>query len=221
VRAKVAALRADQVAGEQQIAAAGQARQHLALADQYAGPRLTPLVIAVGGLAGTGKTTLASAAAEALGAEVLRTDVVRKELFGDGPRAAGVDGGIYERQAREQVYRELHRRAALLAAERVSVVLDGTYAALDQLRGAEQLATAAGAAFLAARCTCRPEVARERIARRLAAGTDASDAHPDLHEVQRQRWEPWPANVRQVRVDTEAPLERQLGQVLGALRPTA
>ena len=86
VRAKVAALRADQLEGPAHEAAAYEARQHLTLADRYATPWIRPLVIAVGGLAGTGKTTLATAIADALGAELLRTDVIRQELFSAGSR---------------------------------------------------------------------------------------------------------------------------------------
>ncbi|MBA2351916.1 MAG: AAA family ATPase [Burkholderiales bacterium] len=99
VRAKVAALRAGQLQGEPQEAAAKEAQQHLALADKYTAPWLQPLVLAVGGLSGTGKTTLAAALTEALGAELLRTDVLRQELFGAGSHAAEADGGIYRREA--------------------------------------------------------------------------------------------------------------------------
>ena len=82
VRAKVAALRADQVHGQEQIIFATEARKHLAFAERYASPWLRPLVVVVGGVAGTGKTTLARALANAFGAEHLRTDVVRQEIFG-------------------------------------------------------------------------------------------------------------------------------------------
>jgi len=44
VRAKVAALRADQLRGEPQAKAAEEAQRHLALADKYAAPLLSPLV---------------------------------------------------------------------------------------------------------------------------------------------------------------------------------
>ena len=78
VRAKVAALRADQVHGEEQVKFAAEARKHLAGAELYATHWVRPLVVVVGGIAGTGKTTLARAVADAFGAEHLRTDEVRK-----------------------------------------------------------------------------------------------------------------------------------------------
>jgi uncharacterized protein len=221
VRAKVAALRADQVQGEPQEAAAKEAQWHLALADQFAAPWLRPLVLAVGGLAGTGKTTLAVALADALGAELLRTDVVRHELFGAGYRAAGVDAGIYRPEARERVYEALYRRAAALHADRVSVLMDGTFSAIKSLLRARKLAADPSSIFLAIECVCRPEIARQRISRRLAEGHDASDARPEVHDMQRNRWEVWPEDILQVRVDTEQPLQQQVEQVIAALADSA
>jgi uncharacterized protein len=221
VRAKVAALRADQLQGQAQEKAASEARKHLALADRYVAPWLRPLVLAVGGLAGTGKTTLATALAEALGAELLRTDVIRKELFGAGPHAAAMDVGIYSREARECVYDEMFRRAAALNADGISVVLDGTFSTLDMLGKAQKLVADPRTALLAIECVCRPEVAHERIGRRLAEGRDVSDAGPEIHDIQHIRWETWPANVPQVRIDTEQPLNKQIEQTIAALTPYA
>jgi predicted kinase len=218
VRAKIAALRADQLQGDAQIAAVREAERHLMLADSYAKPWLRPLVLAVGGLSGTGKTTLAKALAAAFGAELLRTDVIRRELLGDGPQPAQADAGVYSPQSRERVYAEMFRRAKSLHGEGISVVLDGTFAEHAQLNAARSIGSQSGHLPFAIECVCRPETARERIARRLAAGRDASDATPALRDLQSQRWQPWTADIPQVRIDTEQPLERQLEAVVAALR---
>src|SRR5205823_496105 len=152
VRAKVAALRADQVEGKARESAASEARAHLALADKYSAPWLQPLVVVVGGLAGSGKTTLATALAEALGAELLRTDVIRQEVFGAGPNSAEIYGGIYAPEARERVYDEVFRRAAALHSDRISVVLDGTFPERSLLSQAKSLASDPRAVFLAIEC---------------------------------------------------------------------
>jgi hypothetical protein len=52
---------------------------------------------------------------------------------------------------------------------------------------------------------------------RLDEGRDVSDARPDVHEIQRMRRENWPADIPQVRVNTEQPLANQVEQVLAAL----
>ncbi|MCE9527899.1 MAG: AAA family ATPase [Planctomycetales bacterium] len=218
VRAKVAALRADQLQGVAQETAAAEARRHLALADQYAAPWLRPLVFAVGGLSGTGKTTLAKGLADALGADLLRTDVVRQEVFGAGAHAAQADSGIYRRESRELVYDELFRQAAALHAENIPVVLDGTFSSLSTLAKAQEVASQPQALFLAIECVCRPEVAHQRISQRQSAGRDASDARPEIHDFQRKSWEDWPAETPQVCINTELPLTKQVEQVIAALR---
>ena len=218
VRAKIAALRADQLQGEAQTAAVREAERHLAFADSYARPWLKPLVLVVGGLSGTGKTTLATALAEALGAELLRTDVIRREQSGNRPQPAQTDAGIYSPESRERVYTEMLRRARSLHGEGISVVLDGTFSEQSQLHAVHTSFAGSGHRLLAIECICPPETARERIARRLAGGRDASDATPALHDVQSQRWQHWPAEIPQVRIDTEQPLERQVEAVVAALR---
>jgi aminoglycoside phosphotransferase family enzyme/predicted kinase len=217
VRAKVAALRADQLQGTSQEVAAAEAQRHLRLADNYARPWARPLVIAVGGLAGTGKTTLAAALGNALGAELLRTDVIRQQIFDIDSRPAEADSGIYRQDARERVYDEMFRRAAALHADRISVVLDGTFSTEGLLRKVNDLAANPRSYFLAIECICRPGVARERIGQRLAEGRDASDARPEIHDIQRMRWEQWPANIPQLQVDSEQPLPQQVESVIAAL----
>jgi aminoglycoside phosphotransferase family enzyme/predicted kinase len=217
VRAKVAALRADQLDGAAREQAISQAKHHLAVADRAVQTWLRPLVIVVGGAAGTGKTTLATAIAQALAARLLRTDVIRRELFGSGPHATGPDAGVYSPEARVQVYDEMLRRLGQHAAESVSVVLDGTFATIESLRAVERAATSPNRVFLAVECFCRPEVATARIGIRLSEGRDASEASPELHAIQRLRWETWPSDIPQIRIDTEQPRQTQLSQVLEKL----
>jgi aminoglycoside phosphotransferase family enzyme/predicted kinase len=214
VRAKVAALRADQLQGAEREASAAQAARHLAFADKYASPWVRPLVLVVGGLAGTGKTTLASALADALGAELLRTDTIRHKLFGPASHAADVDEGIYTQESRDTVYDDLFRQAAALAGDRISVVLDGTFSTTQQLRKAEALAANSMGMWLAIECVCPPEVAHQRIGRRLAESRDASDAHLAVHAAQRSRWESWPAELPQITIDTTTPLNQQVQRVI-------
>jgi len=174
-------------------------------------------VIVVGGLAGSGKTTLATALAEAIGAEHMRTDVVRHELFGSRPNAVEKDAGIYSPMARRRVYVTMFERAAVINADRISVVLDGTFSAADAMSGAEKTAADPRSLLFAVECACSPQVAHARIARRLKEGHDASEARPEIHDLQRRRWQSWPADIPQVRVDTEQPLRTQVEHVIGAL----
>jgi predicted kinase len=216
----VAALRAEQLAGHSQktaLTGKEEAQTHLSLADRYVAPWLRPLIIVVGGLSGTGKSTLAAAVAEALGANLLRTDKLRREVFGDRSHTAEADGGIYRPEARQRVYDLLFQRAAELLADRVSVALDGTFSTTDALAQTQRLAAEHASELLAIECICRAEIAHERISRRLADSSDASEARPEIHGLQKEQWQPWPPDVPQIRIDTEQPLEKQLGQVIAAL----
>lgn len=212
VRGKVTALRADQVAGEQRDAAAAEALRHLQLADQYVRPWARPLVLIVGGLSGTGKSTLAAALAEALGAELLRTDVIRKELL-----AEEIGQDHYSLESRQRVYGELFARTSHFHADGVSVVLDGTFSSRQSVAAATQVAVQPGTELLTIECVCPPEVARERIRQRLAKGNDPSEARPELHDQQQLNREVWPAEIPQLRIDTLQRIDEQVRIVCNEL----
>ena len=106
---------------------AGKALKHLDLADSYVRIWVRPFVLLVGGLSGTGKSTLASELANTLGCELLQTDVIRQDLFASSPGPAAFEGGIYTRDMRHRVYEEMLRRAESILCDGVSAVLDGTF----------------------------------------------------------------------------------------------
>jgi aminoglycoside phosphotransferase family enzyme/predicted kinase len=217
VRAKVAALRSAQLTGAARDRAVAEAASHLDLADRYVAPHLRPLVLVVGGLSGTGKSTLARSLAREFGAELLSSDVVRLDLFGAADQQQGVDAGRYHPEARQRIYQEMFRRAAELHHRRVSVVLDATFGTAADVHAVQTLAHDRQALFLAIECRCDPEVARERITKRLQAGTDASEARPEVYDQQRSRWEQWPAEIPQLVVDTQQPLAAQSQAVVAEL----
>ncbi len=213
VRAKVTALRADQVADASRDRELAQAKSYLELAEGYLRFWQRPWVVVVGGLSGTGKTTLAVELARRLGADLLRTDVVRQQVYGAGNAPADIDDGIYRPEHRQRVYGELLARAAALHHERVPVILDGTFDTAAQLQAAREIVAHPRGRFLAVECVCPPEVARRRIRSRVADRRDASQASLDVFERQRGRWETWPEDFRQCRIDSEQPPEAQVAQV--------
>jgi predicted kinase len=133
-----------------------------------ADPREGVLTV-VCGAPGVGKTTVSGLLADRLGADRLRTDVVRKELFEDP---------TYTDTESDRVYAALFDRAA----ERLPrpVVLDGTFHERRRRDRARSLASANGTGCRLVHVVCGPAVVRERIADRE---DDASDAD---HEIARQ-----------------------------------
>lgn len=217
VRAKVYALRSDQLQGNERRAALETATEYLFLADRYRRDGERPLLIVVGGLMGTGKSTLAAAIGEKLGIDHLQTDAVRHELFGASDQPAGYGKGHYTPESRALVYRELLHRASKQLADGLSVVLDGTF--LDQEIKSEPVALAAEhqAECFFVRCACPLDVVRKRIASRAAAGKTLSEARPELVDMQQTAEETLPSGQSVLDVDTTAPLSEQVHKVLGML----
>ncbi len=142
IRAKVACLRAAKGADD----AAPTARRLQSLALDHLRRARVRLVI-VGGLPGSGKSTVAAGLSTARNWVVLRSDEIRQEPgASSGSPPLGFRQGRYSRAATSAVYGELLRRAELLLASGESVVLDASWidaAMRDKARG-----------------TCRPDVER-------------------------------------------------------------
>lgn len=190
VRAKVACIRADQ--GDQ--AAAEDARKFLALAVEHLSAATVRLIL-VGGAPGTGKSTLANALAEARGMSVIASDVVRKELAGVDPHtsmAAAFGRGIYDAEHTRRTYAEMFRRARIELEGGTSVVLDATWSDLDARADAAELARSTSSRLSAFETRLDPASAATRIERRMAAGTDESDADTAVATAIRGVFAPWP-----------------------------
>src|SRR5699024_2792240 len=109
----------------------------LALARRHLEAARVRLVL-VGGLPGTGKSTLAAGLADALGAVLIRSDVVRKELAGlssDDSAPAPYGAGIYAPTWTDATYHEVLRRAREALERGQTVVLDASWS--DQSHRAE------------------------------------------------------------------------------------
>jgi aminoglycoside phosphotransferase family enzyme/predicted kinase len=191
VRAKVAAIRAGQ--GDQP--AAGEARRLLGLARRHLAVGAVRLVL-VGGLPGTGKSTLADGLAGTLGATVIRSDVVRKELAGlrpDQPASAGFGEGLYTADVTDATYRELLRRAEVALGRGEVVVLDASWGSEHRRSKARAVATRTASDLVELLCRAPAETAARRMHHRRRRGGDPSDATPEIAAELARVEDPWPA----------------------------
>jgi uncharacterized protein len=154
---------------------AAEARRYLDLAVQYLRPRSCRLV-AIGGLSGSGKSTLAAALAPSLGARVLRSDVIRKRLFGVAPETR-LPETAYASEASRRVYAELQRQAKAVLAAGYSVIIDAVSLKPAERASFAAFAKAAGVPFSGLWLEA-PAAAMER--RLHTRRHDASDASPEI-----------------------------------------
>jgi aminoglycoside phosphotransferase family enzyme/predicted kinase len=211
VRAKVAAIRARQGDAD----AAGRAQDLLDLARRHAEAGAMRVVL-VGGLPGTGKSTIARDVGDRLDAVVLRSDELRKELAGLDALAPAGDAyreGIYRPEMTAATYEAMLARAATALAHGHSVVLDASFSDGRWRQRARTLAGAAAAGVTELLCEAPPLVAALRIEHRMRTGSDSSDATPAIAAAMGRDADPWPGAVR---VTTTGDLEATLAAARAA-----
>jgi len=186
-----------------------EARGYLDLCALLLRPRSCRLV-AIGGLSGTGKSTLAAALAPALGARVLRSDVIRKRLFEVAPETR-LPTSAYTSQVSRRVYQMLRRKAADALAAGYSVIIDAVSLKPAERRSFIAVAEAAGVPFVGLWLVA-PAATMDRRLR--ARRHDASDASPEVL-AQQLRQDPGPMDW--VRIDAGAGPEDCLAAARRAL----
>ncbi|MEZ5739523.1 MAG: AAA family ATPase [Burkholderiaceae bacterium] len=180
LRAAVRAMVACQQGGD---GADARAARYFEAACQALADRPARLV-AVGGLSGSGKSTVAAALCPGIGrspgALLLRSDIERKALFGVRPTdrlpsqayVAGVSAAVYAR---------LRDKAAVALAAGHSVVLDAVFSDEHERANARALAHKAGVPFTGLFLQAPAEALIERVQARRG---DASDADAQVVRLQ-------------------------------------
>ncbi|WIG60180.1 MAG: hypothetical protein OJF49_002928 [Ktedonobacterales bacterium] len=241
VRGKVLAFQLDQteVPAEQRERARDEAGQLFALAGRYASGPTAPTLLLIGGLMGSGKSTLGEELRRSLGWELIASDATRKRLANldaATPQEAAFGTGIYAHEWTARTYEAMRVAAAAALAEGRSALLDASF-----VRRADRLSLAGvardyGARAVFVECVCPRKVTLERLARRWqervtpeAQGTEremaasgASDGRPELYDAQAALWEPVTteeaaAGLAHAQVDTARWLEESVEGALDAL----
>ncbi len=178
VRAVVAIDRGRDAAGRIAPAALADALSYLATAQTLAMPS-PPRLLAVGGLSGTGKSTLAAALAPGFGAAPgaihLRSDVERKGMFGVEPETRLGSAG-YTPAATEQTYALVLEKARRALAAGHSVIVDAVFARESERAVLEVVARQWGANFTGLWLSASRDILAARIAARQGDASDATVA---------------------------------------------
>lgn len=194
VRAKVIAIRLAQpdLDAAERAAVLAEYGRYVALAESYTAVRPTALFITYG-VSGSGKTHLGGALVEGLGAVQVRSDVERKRLFGlqpEGRSGSALDGGIYTADASRRTYERLAEVARLIIAAGSPALVDATFLYRAQRDAFAAVAAELGCSLIILALQASETELRERVALRLAEGTDASEASIGVLERQLATREP-------------------------------
>jgi uncharacterized protein len=152
-------------------------------------------LVLIGGLPGTGKSALADAVASRLGATVLSSDRIRKELAGLPPSklpAMPYRTGIYVPAVTEATYAELLRRASSLLARGELVIADASWASAKHRAAAAAAAHSADARLIQLRCAAPADLAAQRLTNRIPGASDADRA---IAQQMSADMAPWPEAI--------------------------
>lgn len=144
-------------------------------------------LIAVGGLSGSGKSTVAAALAPEIGpapgARILASDRIRKHLFGV-PAETRLPADAYRPDISKTVYAELAGRAAHIVGCGHAVVADAVFDRPEERERIENAALAEGVPFQGLWLDVDADRLFQRVAARMG---DVSDATPEVVASQLNR----------------------------------
>lgn len=214
IRAMVRAQRAGQRAGPEANTAFDEARRYFDHANRLIHPQPAHLIL-VGGLSGTGKSTLAAALAPLIGASPgavhLRSDLERKSLFGAN-ETERLGAEAYRAEVTQQVYERLAAKAARALAAGHSVVADAVFARAHERILLESAAQNCKVPTHGLWLSAPADILLQRVGARTG---DASDATPEVVSAQ-LRYDTGP--IAWTRIDASGPPARTLARALDALQ---
>ena len=159
------------------------AREYLAMAEDLLHPP-RPCLVAIGGFSGTGKSTLALGLAPSVGAVpgavVIRSDEIRKQLFGV-PLLERLGQEGYSSEMSDRVYATVAERAKVTVREGHSAIVDAVYARPTDRHAIERVAAELSVPFVGIWLDAPEATLVARVEQRR---NDASDADPDVIRMQ-------------------------------------
>lgn len=216
VRAKVEQIKAQSVSGNEAPQAnslASSSQEYLAMAEKKVMPLGQPVLLAVGGLMGSGKSTVAKYLADELAVSLLRTDAIRQsqgKARQEASSTAGFNQGRYSSANRNAVYQMMFEQARAAIEDGESCMMDASFTSLSNRQELYQMAAELGVPVFLFWVHCPDEVAKERIARRLREQDDPSEAMPELYDQQKNHCDPIGEDEPLVWLNSDQPIPDML-----------
>ncbi len=199
-----------------------EAEKYFSLAFKYTinFSKLPPFLIVIFGKIGTGKTTLAGNLSEITRFFLLRSDIVRKELFKIplfSHKKLKFKAGIYTPQITKQVYQELIKRANYLIKKGESVILDATFAKKEFRDKVIILAEKLKVPYYFFECSLPERKIVERLEKRKKK-KEISDADVSIYFQHKKEFEPVKIpKGHYLRINTNSSLASEVEKVLNKI----
>jgi len=174
VRGKVACILADELPTEQQQPQWHEARKYFELATSYTQPA-KPALFVIGGLSGSGKSSLALLGCGTQRAVIIRSDATRKRIASSYPELEQ-----YGRDMHIHTYNAMFDAARIVLKAGFSVILDATFLHPESRSQARSLAKECGVLLHFYWLDIDPEILKNNIRHRQQSGHDISDADLDV-----------------------------------------
>jgi aminoglycoside phosphotransferase family enzyme/predicted kinase len=194
VRATVNLMRLDDpgISARERSQALIIANTYFHLAHSYIQPLPAPTMALIGGLMGTGKTTLSMELARRWGMKHISSDVTRKRLADVPPtehRNEDYGQGLYSSDSSNATYTAMFLEACKLLKARQSVILDASFLRQKDREQAFKVAQEQGAGVWFVECIASEDEVRSRLAQRASDGEAVSDGRLELMAQQASDWE--------------------------------
>jgi hypothetical protein len=196
IRSKVACL----AYSNSQTGADDVARSYHQLAKHFIERAQTKLVL-IGGLPGTGKSTLATMLMKATGDALFRSDAVRKQLAITF-RTSDID--LYGESMTQATYDALRSSAREELDHGESVILDASFVDEKKRAAMREIAVETGAQLVELLCQAPEKITMARINARQQRGNDLSDATVEIAREMGSRFDPWSSAINVDTTDTPA-----------------
>ncbi|MBI4177524.1 MAG: AAA family ATPase [Candidatus Aenigmarchaeota archaeon] len=161
------------------------------------------MLIVVCGLPGTGKTTIAKALSQRIGAALLRTDVIRKEMLFEAK---------YTEKERDSVYENMFVTAGEKLRNGEDCVLDGTFYKKSLRDVAKRVAENNKSKFHIVECVLHEDFVRTRINARKG---DESEADFQIYQKAKNAFEP--ITEKHIVVDTSKDVKECVDKIVAEI----
>jgi len=183
IRARVTAARCAFVPEQQHAGLIAQAKEYFSTA-RHCLKNTPPRLIAIGGLSGTGKSTIAASIAADIGrspgAVIIRSDIIRKKLF-NTKETDHLPQSAYTSQTHQLVYEQLNTLAARILQTGQSVIIDAVFARQNERDAISNTSQTAGVPFSGIWLSAPEHILISRVSSRR---NDASDADETIVKKQ-------------------------------------